>query len=133
MQAFAQVPDFSIFYGPDSYMGANIKDLFQQMTKMTDEEIAAIHPEHSQDSIRSLLPRLHYFQVKSLACFVKLGKNLLRLELDVHHLYVVFILLGCWLLVKSFCSTFFFHMAMIVFSMIFHSYCVFSSLVTSFT
>ncbi|KAG5102261.1 hypothetical protein JHK84_047230 [Glycine max] len=62
LQAFAQVPDFSIFYGPDSYMGANIKDLFQQMTKMTDEEIAAIHPKHSQDSIRSLLPRLHYFQ-----------------------------------------------------------------------
>lgn len=62
LQAFAQVPDLSIWYGPDSYMGANIKELFQQMTKMTDEEIAVIHPEHSQDSIRSLLPRLHYFQ-----------------------------------------------------------------------
>ncbi|BAT76020.1 hypothetical protein LR48_Vigan01g230200 [Vigna angularis] len=62
LQAFAQVPDLSIWYGPDSYMGANIKELFQQMAKMTDEEIAAIHPEHSQDSIRSLLPRLHYFE-----------------------------------------------------------------------
>ncbi|TKY55271.1 Quinolinate synthase [Spatholobus suberectus] len=62
LQAFAQVPDLSIWYGPDSYMGANIKELFQQMTKMTDEEIAAIHHEHSQDSIRSLLPRLHYYQ-----------------------------------------------------------------------
>ncbi|KAK7265621.1 hypothetical protein RJT34_33243 [Clitoria ternatea] len=62
LQAFAQVPDLSIWYGPDSYMGANIKELFQQMTKMTDEEIAAIHPEHNLESIRSLLPRLHYFQ-----------------------------------------------------------------------
>jgi len=66
MQAFAQVPDLRIWYGPDSYMGANIKELFQQMTKMTDEEIAAIHPEHNQDSIRSLLPRLHYFEVRDL-------------------------------------------------------------------
>ncbi|KAK7330552.1 hypothetical protein VNO77_24747 [Canavalia gladiata] len=62
LQAFSQVPGLSIWYGPDSYMGANIKELFQQMTKMTNEEIAAIHPEHSQESIRSLLPRLHYFQ-----------------------------------------------------------------------
>jgi len=69
MQAFAQVPDLSIWYGPDSYMGANIKELFQQMAKMTDEEIAAIHPEHSQDSIRQLLPRLHYFVVRSLERF----------------------------------------------------------------
>lgn len=71
MQAFAQVPDLSIWYGPDSYMGANIKELFQQMANMTDEEIAAIHPEHSQDSIRSLLPRLHYFEVRSSARFLK--------------------------------------------------------------
>ncbi|XP_061364872.1 quinolinate synthase, chloroplastic [Gastrolobium bilobum] len=62
LQAFAQVPDLSIWYGPDSYMGANIKELLQQMTKMTDEEIAAIHPEHNLNSIRSLLPRLHYYQ-----------------------------------------------------------------------
>jgi quinolinate synthase len=30
-----------------------------QMTAMTDEEIAQIHPAHSGDSIRLLLPRLH--------------------------------------------------------------------------
>ncbi|KAH7528387.1 quinolinate synthase, chloroplastic [Ziziphus jujuba] len=62
LQAFAQVPDLEVWYGPDSYMGANIAELFQQMTKMTDEEVAEIHPEHTSDSIRSLLPRLHYFQ-----------------------------------------------------------------------
>lgn len=43
-------------------MGANIAELFQQMAIMSDEEISAVHPQHNRDSIRSLLPRLHYFQ-----------------------------------------------------------------------
>lgn len=68
LQAFAQVPDLSIWYGPDSYMGANIVELFQQMTVMTDEEVAAIHPAHNVDSVKSLLPRLHYF--KDGSCIV---------------------------------------------------------------
>nr|GEY73808.1 quinolinate synthase, chloroplastic [Tanacetum cinerariifolium] len=62
LQAFAEVPNLSVWYGPDSYMGANIVELFQQMTLMTDEEIAKIHPDHSRNSIKALLPRLHYFQ-----------------------------------------------------------------------
>lgn len=62
LQAFAQVPNLNIWYGPDTYMGANIMELFQQMTVMTDDEIAEIHPEHNRDTIRSLLPRLHYYQ-----------------------------------------------------------------------
>ncbi|EXB94469.1 Quinolinate synthase A [Morus notabilis] len=62
LQAFAQVPDLHVWYGPDSYMGANIVELFQQMTKMADDEIAEIHPEHNRDSIKSLLPRLHYYE-----------------------------------------------------------------------
>lgn len=57
------MPELNVWYGPDTYMGANIVKLFQQMTLMTDEEIANIHPKHNLDSIRSLLPRLHYFQV----------------------------------------------------------------------
>lgn len=88
MQAFAQVPDLSVWYGPDSYMGANIKELFQQMTQMTDEEVNAIHPAHNVDSIRSLLPRLYYYRVRSLDCIKKLRKNTLYLKLDVLHLYV---------------------------------------------
>lgn len=57
------MPELNVWYGPDSYMGANIRVLLEQMTKMTDEEIAEIHPAHDGDSIRSLLPRLHYYQV----------------------------------------------------------------------
>lgn len=62
LQAFAQIPALNLWYGPDSYMGANIKELFQQMAEMTDDEIAELHSEHNRDSIRSLLPRLHYYQ-----------------------------------------------------------------------
>lgn len=64
-QAFAQVPNVNIWYGPDTYMGANIRELLQQMTRMTDEEIAAIHPRHNRDSIKSLLSHLHYYEVIS--------------------------------------------------------------------
>ncbi|XXG62492.1 hypothetical protein AAC387_Pa05g0838 [Persea americana] len=62
LQAFSQIPDLNIWYGPDSYMGANIAELFRQMANMTNEEIAEIHPKHDRNSIRSLLPRLRYFQ-----------------------------------------------------------------------
>lgn len=63
MQAFAEVPNLNVWYGPDSYMGANIVELFQQMTMMTDQEIAEIHPQHNIKTLKSLLPRLHYFEV----------------------------------------------------------------------
>lgn len=47
-------------------MGANIVELFQRMTHMSDEEIAQVHPKHDRESIDSLLCRLHYFQVSLL-------------------------------------------------------------------
>nr|XP_043616606.1 quinolinate synthase, chloroplastic [Erigeron canadensis] len=62
LQAFAEVPNLNVWYGPDSYMGANIMELFQQMKLMTDEEIAKIHPDHTRNSIKALIPRLRYFQ-----------------------------------------------------------------------
>ncbi|KAG8652616.1 hypothetical protein MANES_06G111600v8 [Manihot esculenta] len=62
LQAFTQIPDLNVWYGPDSYMGANIAKLFQQMTMMTDEEIAEVHQAHNRDTIKALLPRLHYYQ-----------------------------------------------------------------------
>lgn len=62
LQAFAQVPHLNVWYGPDTYMGANIVELFHQMASMTDEEIKEIHRGHTRNSINSLLPRLHYYQ-----------------------------------------------------------------------
>uniref|UniRef100_A0ACD5Y5F0 Uncharacterized protein n=1 Tax=Avena sativa TaxID=4498 RepID=A0ACD5Y5F0_AVESA len=62
LQAFAQIPDLNVWYGPDSYMGANIADLLKRMAIMSDEEIAEIHSDHNRETITSLLPRLHYYQ-----------------------------------------------------------------------
>lgn len=52
-------------------MGANIAELFRQMANMTDEEIAEVHPEHNRNSIKSLLPRLHYYQVDKLSFMIQ--------------------------------------------------------------
>jgi quinolinate synthase len=62
LQAAAQVPGVNIFYGPDTYMGGNLAELFTMMSTWTDEEVAAVHPAHSRATIKALLPRLRYFQ-----------------------------------------------------------------------
>lgn len=62
LQAFAQIPGLNVWYGPDSYMGANIAELFRQMAAMSDEEIAQIHPKHDSSTMKKLLNRLHYYQ-----------------------------------------------------------------------
>lgn len=54
----------NVWYGPDSYMGANIVELFHQMAALSDEEIKEIHPIHDRKSIKSLLSQLHYYQVR---------------------------------------------------------------------
>ena len=48
LQAFAQVPELRVWYGPDTYMGRNLAQLFSQLAEMPDAEIAAVHPAHTQ-------------------------------------------------------------------------------------
>ena len=62
LQAFAQVPDCHVWYGPDTYMGRNLVQLFQSLAESTPEEVALLHPEHTPETIKSILPRLHHFQ-----------------------------------------------------------------------
>ncbi len=62
LQAFAQVPDLSVWYGPDSYMGNNLRVLFQGLGELDDEAIAALHPAHNRQTIEALRDRFHYFQ-----------------------------------------------------------------------
>ena len=62
LQAFAQVPDAHVWYGPDTYMGGNLVQLFERLAEGSEEEVRALHPEHTPETIRALLPRLHYFQ-----------------------------------------------------------------------
>jgi quinolinate synthase len=62
LTAFAQVPGSHVWYGPDSYMGANLAALFTSLAGLTDEEVKQVHLSHTVASIKSLLPRLRYFQ-----------------------------------------------------------------------
>lgn len=61
LQAFAQVPGANVWYGPDTYMGRNLAALFTSLAQMPDEEVKRVHPEHTQQTIRDLLPRLRHF------------------------------------------------------------------------
>jgi len=62
LQASAQIPDVHIWFGPDTYMGDNLAHMFQSLAEMPDEQIHQLHPAHDQASVRSLLPRFHYFE-----------------------------------------------------------------------
>ncbi len=62
LQAAAQIPDVQIWFGPDTYMGENLAQMFRSLAEMPDEQIRELHSEHQQESIRSLLPRFHYFE-----------------------------------------------------------------------
>jgi len=62
LQADSQIEDLHVWYGPDTYMGANLEEMFQQFLTMSDAEIAAIHPAHDRQSITGLLSRFEYFK-----------------------------------------------------------------------
>lgn len=62
LTAFAQVEGAHVFFGPDTYMGRNLKELFTTLAEMDDDAIRALHPAHDRASIAALLPRFHYFE-----------------------------------------------------------------------
>jgi quinolinate synthase len=62
LQADIDMPGVNIFYGPDTYMGGNLFSMLTAYSKLPDEEIAQIHPDHTQASIISLLERFQYFR-----------------------------------------------------------------------
>ncbi len=61
LQAFAQVPDLHVWFGPDTYMGENLHRLLSKLPDLGDATIRALHPDHDATSVRSLLGRFHYF------------------------------------------------------------------------
>jgi len=62
LQAFAEIPDLHVFYGPDTYMGRNLYSMLSMYATLPDEEIAKLHPDHNQASMKSLLERFQYYQ-----------------------------------------------------------------------
>lgn len=62
LQTFAQQPDAHVWFGPDTYMGQNLRRLFETLLELDETSIRALHPAHSRETIRALLPRFHYFE-----------------------------------------------------------------------
>lgn len=62
LQAFAQQRDAHVWFGPDTYMGQNLRRLFETLLELDQASIRALHPAHTHETIRALLPRFHYFE-----------------------------------------------------------------------
>ena len=75
LQAAAQIPDVHVYYGPDTYMGGNLAELLRRMTTWDVEDIKAMHPAHDRDTIKSLLPRLKYFDDGTCMVHDMFGKD----------------------------------------------------------
>ena len=79
LQAAAQIPDVHIWFGPDTYMGDNLAHLFASLAEMPDEQIRELHPAHDRASIRSLLPRFHYFEQGTCIVHHMFGREVVEL------------------------------------------------------
>lgn len=84
LQAFAQVPDAHVWYGPDTYMGGNLVQLFESLAQSSPEEVRALHPQHTPESIKSLLPRLHHFQEGTCIVHHLFGGDVCRIAETVY-------------------------------------------------
>jgi len=39
-----QDPELTVWYGPDTYMGSNLAQLFLSLAQLPDEEVKLVHP-----------------------------------------------------------------------------------------
>ncbi|MGB8329282.1 MAG: quinolinate synthase NadA [Polyangiales bacterium] len=79
LQAAAQVPGIHIWFGPDTYMGDNLARMFRSLAEMPNEQIRQLHPAHDQSSIRSLLPRFHFFEQGTCIVHHMFGREVVEL------------------------------------------------------
>ena len=78
LQAAQQIDGVNIFFGPDTYMGENLESLLGALSDMNDEAIQALHPGHTQDTIRSLRKRFHYFEQGNCIVHHMFGADVVR-------------------------------------------------------
>ncbi|MCC6526368.1 MAG: quinolinate synthase NadA [Polyangiaceae bacterium] len=62
LQAFAQIPDATVWFGPDTYMGENLQSLFAHLGELDDAAIRRVHPAHDRASLARLRARFHHFE-----------------------------------------------------------------------
>ena len=62
LQAADQIEGGHVWFGPDTYMGQNLRSLLSSLSEMSDEAIRSVHPAHTQTTVTSLLARFDYFR-----------------------------------------------------------------------
>ncbi|MBX3268977.1 MAG: quinolinate synthase NadA [Sandaracinaceae bacterium] len=78
LSAFAQIEGAHVFFGPDTYMGANLRELFATLAGQRDEAIRALHPAHDRASLRGVLERFHYFRQGTCIVHHMFGEEVAR-------------------------------------------------------
>lgn len=62
LQAAVQIPNVSLWYGPDTYMGENLRTLLGWLATQDLATVQAVHPAHTPQTIAQLLERFYPFQ-----------------------------------------------------------------------
>lgn len=62
LQAFAQIPDLHVWFGPDTYMGDNLASMLETFSRLSEGAAAALHPLHTPKTLESARERFHGFQ-----------------------------------------------------------------------
>lgn len=84
LTAAAQIPDLTVWYGPDTYMGANLEAMFTRFATLDDVAIRAIHPAHDRASIERLLSRFHYFRQGNCVVHHMFGDDVVQRVREEH-------------------------------------------------
>lgn len=84
LQADSQVDDLHVWYGPDTYMGHNLRTLFTQLSGLPDARIAELHPDHDRASLSSLLERFHTFEEGACVVHHMFGGDVVRRVREEH-------------------------------------------------
>jgi quinolinate synthase len=62
LQAFAQIPDLHVWFGPDTYMGSNLANMLETFAKLDDDAAKALHPQHTAATLSAARERFHWFK-----------------------------------------------------------------------
>ncbi len=84
LQAAAQIDDVSVFYGPDTYMGGNLHAMFTQFQQMPAEVVRQLHPEHTPDTLASLVERFRVFEQGTCIVHHLFGSDVVRRVEEEH-------------------------------------------------
>lgn len=62
LQAYAQIPDLKVWFGPDTYMGRNLHTMLRAFATLDASAVRALHPAHTPQSLAAASERFGYFE-----------------------------------------------------------------------